>query len=114
LLWTSNGTELTKAQLQAYLDKYKGLASCVLFMGGDWDPNLGELLALAKASGYKTALYSGYELEQVNKELLDQLDYLKYGPWVEALGGLGSPSTNQRFMHVPTWTCLNHLFHQRG
>jgi hypothetical protein len=38
------------------------------------------------------------------------LDYLKTGHFNKLLGGLNSPSTNQRFIHVPSGKNLNKLF----
>ena len=79
----------------------RGKASCILFMGGD-DPNhcddLLKVLMICKLAGFKTALYSGFELDFIthNKELLENLDYIKVGPYVDALGGLKSKTTNQR------------------
>ena len=84
-------------------DLYKNAdrASCVLFMGGD-DPvhcdNLIDVLITCKHHGYKTALYSGFELDFIthNKELLENLDYIKVGPYVEGFGPLNKKTTNQR------------------
>lgn len=87
------------------LDKNKGKASCILFMGGD-DPNhcdnLIEALKICKSAGFRTALYSGFELAFIthNKDLLEQLDYIKVGPYVENFGPLKSKTTNQRLYRL--------------
>ena len=49
-LWSrNNGTELTDDAYIKTLSKYKNLASCVLFMGGEWyNDRLFELLSIAK------------------------------------------------------------------
>lgn len=110
LLWSSNGTELTSLTYYNYLMRYQGLATCVLFMGGDWDDQLVEFLEQAKGLNFKTALYSGYNISSISSNILDKLDYLKYGPWVNELGGLASVTTNQQFIHVPTMQIMNKLF----
>ena len=84
--------------------KVKGrLCTCVLFMGGD-DPDHVESLKLCletcKKHGYKTALYTGLELAQVDLELLSLLNYIKVGPYIKERGGLKSPMTNQRLYRL--------------
>ena len=79
----------------------KDFITCVLFLGGEWhEATLIQLLKLVKVQGLKTALYTG--LENVSAQISQHLDYLKTGPWIESLGGLRSPRTNQRLTHVPT------------
>lgn len=66
-------------------------------MGGDAEPSEVERLARWIQSKYphiKTAWYSGKETLPEGFSL-EALDYLKLGPYVEALGGLKSPCTNQ-------------------
>ena len=53
-----------------------------------------ELLAIAKSFNLKTAMYTG--LEHLEPELLAMLDYYKLGKYNKNLGGLSSPSTNQK------------------
>jgi anaerobic ribonucleoside-triphosphate reductase activating protein len=78
-------------------------------MGGEWNQNeLIQFLMLAKAMDYKTCLYTGQET--VDKAILEQLNYIKTGPWIKTLGGLSSPNTNQRFRNLDTNKNLNHLF----
>ena len=88
--------------------KYKGLVSCVLFLGGDWDPELLTFLKIAKDFGYKTCLYTGNT--DANTELLSYLDYIKTGPYIEELGGLTSKNTNQKFIKLETGEVLNKYF----
>jgi anaerobic ribonucleoside-triphosphate reductase activating protein len=107
-LWNSqNGKPLSVELLQNLIRKYQGSISCVLFMGGEWEPQaLVEFIQAAKAEKIKTALYTGRELEELPTDLTRQLDYLKTGPWKEELGGLDSPTTNQKFYHFKEATCL--------
>lgn len=109
-LWKEgSGSELTPEVFTYILNRYKSLISCVLFMGGEWEPdNLINLLIISKEMGLKTALYSG--LEYIDYDIFKKLDYLKLGPWVKELGGLSSEVTNQKFINVNTSENLNHLF----
>ena len=72
-------------------------------MGGD-DPDHVESLKLCletcKKHGYKTALYTGLDLAQVDLELLSLLKYIQGGPYIKARGGLKSPMTNQRLYRL--------------
>lgn len=98
-LWNAqNGQTYSTKVLAHLLQKYRKNLSCVLFMGGEWEPNtLIESLRLVKTEKLKCALYTGREREDLSSEILEHLDYLKTGPWKEELGGLTSPTTNQRF-----------------
>jgi anaerobic ribonucleoside-triphosphate reductase activating protein len=109
-LWKSQtGTELNDAVFKELLEQYSGLASCVLFMGGEWEPeNLIKHCKKAKERGYKTCLYTG--LESIHDSIKQHLTYLKTGPFKTAKGGLDCPSTNQKFIEVASNKSLNHLF----
>ncbi len=103
-LWDeNNGIELTDDVLLNLLDKYKDSISCVVFMGGEWNEKLIEKLDIIINQNIKTALYTGQNLKYVqNKlpEIYNRLDYLKTGRWVQKLGGLGSPNTNQQLWDI--------------
>lgn len=109
-LWKEgNGHELTSTLFEETLKKYKGLASCVLFMGGEWHKKeLITYLEYAQKAGYKTCLYSGEK--QISNEIKQHLTWCKTGEWDADLGGLDSPTTNQEFIEVQTNNKLNHLF----
>ncbi len=71
-------------------------------MGGDGAP--GEIEAMAKRvrSMYphlKTAWYSGKEAPPEGFDM-KSLDFIKLGPYIEALGGLKSPKTNQAIYRI--------------
>lgn len=95
--WPANaGIPLSPALLLEKLQKYRGLISCVLFLGGEWQPKLlQQLLQLCKKQGLKTCLYTG--LDSPPPGLLPLLDYIKTGRWQAELGPLGHPGSNQRF-----------------
>ena len=104
-----SGAVLTEQHLAKQLQKYRGLISCVLFLGGEWQPAaLLNLLKKVKRVGLETCLYTGYDT--VSLALREQLTYLKTGPWIAALGGLESPTTNQRFYDLRTQQLLNCKF----
>ncbi|WP_018651180.1 anaerobic ribonucleoside-triphosphate reductase activating protein [Actinobacillus capsulatus] len=106
-----SGQILTKNYLAEQLNKYQGLVSCVLFMGGEWLPEqLIPLLSYCKQRGLQTCLYTGLERDELSAELLSQLTYLKTGRWIAERGGLDSLTTNQRFIDLRTGENLNHLF----
>lgn len=71
----------------------KTLFSCVLFLGGDHDSGLFELLSYCRSKGLKTALYTGSD--DVSEEVKNVLNYLKTGKYVKELGNLSCISTNQ-------------------
>jgi len=108
--WHSDqGTALTPLYLQHCLERYKGLISCVLFLGGEWQPDaLIALLKLSRSANLNTCLYTG--LDDVSPQLKQQLTYLKTGRWLAERGGLNSPNTNQVFTDLRTGQRLNHLF----
>jgi len=109
-LWKEgNGELLTNERYLNILNQYKGYANCVLFMGGEWHPEeLTQKLTLAREMGFETCLYTGRE--NVSPEIMSKLTWLKTGPWVASLGGLESPTTNQRFVEVKTNKLINNHF----
>ncbi|RUO76534.1 MULTISPECIES: anaerobic ribonucleoside-triphosphate reductase activating protein [Alteromonadales] len=109
-IWDSNlGAPLTNELFATYLDKYEGFITCVLFFGGEWHAEaLREKLLIARQTQLKTCLYTG--LPRVSPKIQELLSFLKTGKWVFSLGGLDSPSTNQKLINVYTGESLNHKF----
>ncbi|WGE31175.1 anaerobic ribonucleoside-triphosphate reductase activating protein [Actinobacillus genomosp. 2] len=106
-----SGQILTETYLHQQLEKYDGLISCVLFLGGEWQAeSLLTLLKFVKAKGLNTCLYTGLEKNELPEALLAELTYLKTGRWLAERGGLDSLTTNQRFIDLRTNENLNHLF----
>jgi len=95
--WDKNfGEDLNVEHLLTLLKKYKH-STCVLFYGGEWDqPELLKMLKYLKIKGLKTALYTGEEIDYFNDEFIEYLDFIKVGPYIKELGGMGSLNTNQR------------------
>ena len=94
------GEPLTAELLDGLMARYGSMITCVAFMGGDSDPD-----EVARWAEYvrplKTAWYSGrpsYPNNQSNQIIpntQNPFDYVKLGPYIESLGGLKSPNTNQ-------------------
>jgi anaerobic ribonucleoside-triphosphate reductase activating protein len=111
-LWGNEGEEMTEEMLSGLIGSYSSAITCFCFMGGDADPLEVMSLSMWIKSMWphiKTAWYSG------RSELPDgfdvtALDYLKLGPYIEALGGLKSPETNQRLYKVGPGGVLERLF----
>ena len=95
------GEPLNEELLAGLIDRYKGLITCVAFMGGDAEPDVVARWAewikafslQQSAFSLRTAWYSGRNSFPKNPR---GLDFLKLGPYVEELGGLKSEKTNQR------------------
>lgn len=71
-------------------------------MGGDAEPSEVQRLAGWIKQAYphlKTAWYSGRETLPDGFDI-HSLDYLKLGPYIEELGGLKSPTTNQQMFRI--------------
>ena len=101
-LQQDGGAELDEAELSFLLGRYGRCITCVCFMGGDACP--GEVMRLAgwlhsTVPSLRTAWYSGRgELpENIDPAVFD---YIKTGPYIEALGPLTSRTTNQRLYRV--------------
>ncbi len=96
------GEVLTDERLRELIKRNAGI-TCVLFSGGDSDhQRILELAALVKKEfpDLKTALYSGATRADSKLWNSGLLDYYKIGPWIEELGPLDSPTTNQRLYHL--------------
>ena len=105
------GSELTDETFAAWLNKYQGMVSNVLFYGGEWEPKrLVELIRQAKARGLKTTLYTGLEFSQLPQQIIDHVSYLKTGKYIKKLGGITSTNSNQFFYDIDNRRNLTHLF----
>ena len=85
-----------------YLKEYYPAVSCLLISGGDANPKAVEVLCKLIKRSYpylKTAWFSGREQLPENIDL-SAFDYVKLGPYKKDLGGLDSPTTNQRLYIV--------------
>lgn len=99
-LWEDKGTPLTMEELQNLLDKHKGITT-LLLLGGEHDiDTLIELFQYAYKK-VKTAWYCGLDMIPKDKlGIMQYLDFVKLGHYDHELGGLDSPTTNQRFYQI--------------
>ena len=95
-LWEDKGTPLNIKELHKLLKKNQGI-TCICLLGGEH--SIDELIALFKAvpRNIKTAWYCGLDMIPKDKRgIIQYLDYCKLGHYDQELGGLDSPTTNQR------------------
>ncbi len=98
-LWQPVGDELTQEWLLVQLERYPYI-TCVSIQGGDRDYHEVERVAQwVHEHGKKTCWYTGFKQMPHNLQLR-HFDFVKVGPYIEALGGLKSKTTNQRFYRV--------------
>lgn len=96
-LWKDIGMELTPPMLYQMIKRSKGI-TCVCFMGGEfrdvkarsyWIHNLFPEL--------KTAWYTGSSVLPIEEHTLN---YIKIGRYIQDLGPLNNPNTNQRLYRI--------------
>jgi anaerobic ribonucleoside-triphosphate reductase activating protein len=99
------GEPLNEELMDGFIARYGSMITCVAFMGGDAEPEeVARWAEYSKDRGLKTAWYSGRTIfpgeprNPRNPRTPSQsaFDYVKLGPYIEALGGLKSEQTNQR------------------
>lgn len=101
-LWGDIGEPLTPQQLDDLIAECRHHITCVALMGGDAAPDEVDNLMqhLRQQHGeLQTAWYSGRSLLSPAIHL-ENVDYVKLGPYLAHLGPLRSKRTNQRFYHV--------------
>ena len=101
-LWEDDGREMTTELLASLIEQYSAAITCFCFMGGDADPSeiqkMSEWIKMHHPH-IKTAWYSGRAEIPEGFDIMC-LDFIKLGPYIEALGGLKSPSTNQKLYRI--------------
>lgn len=97
-LWDYDGNYLID-DIDKLLNQYSDLISCVCFMGGDQNQNdLLYCIDKVNSKGLKICLYTGInDINLISKDIIEKLDYIKIGRYVEKLGGLDKKTTNQHF-----------------
>ena len=118
-LWEYEGNYISD-DLVKLIEKYKGLITCVCFMGGD--QNWIELIQLAHIVDYyglNVALYSGLPSKSSLYNVAQCFDYVKVGEYNDQLGGLTSNTTNQRMykqINKPSniWEDITYKFWKEG
>lgn len=101
-LWNDVGTELDIVEYNRLLSSVIQDITCVCFMGGDAEPEYINTLAEYTKKYFdqiKVGWYTGKTI--VSKAVnLVWLNYVKVGPYIERLGGLKSPQSNQKLYKV--------------
>ena len=102
-LWEDTGTELTTDEIDTLIKNNPGI-SCIVFMGGDDDPNYVAELGFYikhKYEDLKTCWYSGRDnlYEFKNKNYINAFDYIKLGRYDQTYGPLNVETTNQRMYY---------------
>lgn len=99
-LWEDTG-DILDNEIESFLEKYRGMITCVCFMGGNQCmEDLIYLINIVKSHNLKTALYTGENDIQKVSELIPLLDYLKIGSYRADCGGLNKKTTNQIFYQI--------------
>ena len=117
-LWEYEGNYISD-DIDNLILKYKGLITCVCFMGGDQNQEeLLDLLIKVHQNKLKAALYTGRDtLQHLGIRILGNLNYCKIGHYDESLGGLDKPTTNQRMLawnwKLGKWDDITYKF-QKG
>lgn len=92
-LWKDIGIPLTPWNLVQIIDSNKGI-TCVAFMGGPFNEvKLASYFVHHVYPNLKTAWYTGSSVLPIDWY---DFDYIKIGPYIEELGPLNNPNTNQR------------------
>lgn len=95
------GEYLTYKSLVDLIGSNNGI-TCIAFMGGDNESaSVNHLARFIKKTFWwlRIAWYSGRQELSTDIELKN-FNYIKLGPYVEELGPLNNPNTNQRFYEV--------------
>lgn len=99
----SKGEQVAVEQLAATLKKHCHNKK-VTISGGEPLMQADALLELVKQlDGFDIAVYTGHELKDVPKELLEHINYIKTGSFVKSLKTTVTPyvgSTNQEFRRL--------------
>ena len=110
------GEPLDATVLLELIAKDQGEITCVALMGGDNDPEAVQTVLLEVKQRFgdtlKTGWYSGYQELPANFNH-KAFNYVKVGPYRQALGALRDRTTNQRFYRIEqdgTFTDLTHCF----
>ncbi len=100
-LQEDRGEELNREALDALLAYYGDAVTCVCFMGGDGAPDeVAQLAAFVReTTNIKVGWYSGRP-KLPSGFPLHHFQYVKLGGYVESLGALDSPTTNQKLYKI--------------
>lgn len=100
-LQEDRGEPLTEEALIGLLGCYGNAVTCLCFMGGDAEPyEVARLAAFLKqTTTIKVGWYSGRSVLPSDFPV-HHFQYIKLGPYIERLGPLSSPTTNQKLYRI--------------
>lgn len=114
-LQTNVGNELTFDEIDKLIKSNEGI-TCVCFMGegNDIDSLFLFGVYIKNEYGLKVGIYSGSN--DIAIRFWENFDYIKLGKYVEELGPLNNPNTNQRLYKkvgedVRTFAAVNDVLH---
>ena len=99
-LWEDKGEILDVESLCGLLNQHQGI-TCLCLFGGEHDIDTLIELFMYAHKRVKTAWYCGLDMLPKDKlGIMQYLDWLKLGHFDIELGGLDSPTTNQRLYQI--------------
>lgn len=99
-LWEDKGEPLTIEAVDELLKQERGVTA-LLLMGGERDIDALMPILMHFYKKIKTAWYCGLDMIPKDKVyILQYLDFCKVGHYDHELGGLDSPTTNQKFYRI--------------
>lgn len=99
-LWEDKGEVLSIFAIEQLLKLEDGV-TCLLLMGGEHDIDVLVEIFMHFHRKIKTAWYCGLDMIPKDKlGIVQYLDFLKVGHFDMELGGLSSPTTNQRLYKI--------------
>ena len=115
-LWEYEGNYIS-SDLYDLIENYKGLITCVCFMGGDQNLNeLYVLMQIVQCANLKVALYTGTSDPHIISYIMSlPVDYIKYGSYIEQYGAINKKTTNQVMLkrNASKWDDITYRFQQR-
>ena len=90
---SKNIQDVSLDQFKSNISKVAPFITCINFMGGEWEQDFPVFVTELKKQ-FKISLYTGFSIEEIKN--LNDLDYIKVGPFIKELGGLSSVTTNQK------------------
>ena len=120
------GEESTLEYIDSIIDKHPE-STCIGLMGGDADPDWISRIALHIHHKYPALHIGWYSGRTWNRHSEDVpvnaflFDYIKFGQYIEELGGLDNPNTNQRMYHntvhnndICNWEDITYKFQKKS
>ena len=106
-LWEDKGTPLDVETLCGLLNQHQGITT-LLLLGGEHNIDALTELFMYAHKRVKTAWYCGLDkLPKQHQGILQYLDWYKEGHFDIELGGLDSPTTNQRLYRLSQGTLID-------